>query len=114
MNVTGTEIPIVFEDGKAERQATAVVGDTLMETAVAHGIEAVEAVCGGCCACATCQVHFDDDWFTVVGPPSEMEKLTLCFGKAPWPNSRLSCQIIIEARHRNLRVRVEKLGKKRN
>lgn len=66
---------------------------TLMELAKSLGIGEIVAECGGACACATCQVVFDQHWFAVVGPPNEAETEMLEMAASTSPTSRLSCQI---------------------
>ncbi len=57
---------------------------------------AVEALCSGCCQCATCHVFIDEDWMDKLPPMSEGEQATL-EGEAEEEdireNSRLSCQL---------------------
>ncbi|MBX6426604.1 MAG: 2Fe-2S iron-sulfur cluster binding domain-containing protein [Variibacter sp.] len=75
------------------RTVEAEIGATVMETALKNGVPGIEAECGGACACATCHVYVDGDWFAKVGPPSPMEEDMLDFGYDVRENSRLSCQI---------------------
>ena len=66
---------------------------SLMELLRDEGL-GVEAVCGGCCSCATCHVHIDADWRERVGPPSETEGELLQISEYyDEQASRLSCQI---------------------
>jgi len=68
-------------------------GATLMEILRDHDLD-VEAICGGCCSCATCHVFIDDAWAGKLAPRSEDEselvQSTVSYQPA---NSRLSCQI---------------------
>ncbi|HET9904789.1 MAG TPA: 2Fe-2S iron-sulfur cluster-binding protein [Xanthobacteraceae bacterium] len=75
------------------RTVDAEVGSTVMETALKNAIPGIEAECGGACACATCHVYVDPEWFNKVGGPSPMEEDMLDFGYDVRENSRLSCQI---------------------
>jgi 2Fe-2S ferredoxin len=68
-------------------------GLTLME--VLRARSAVEASCGGQCACATCHVFIDEAWFAQTGTPSETEIDLLDSSIDRRPNSRLSCQVIL-------------------
>jgi ferredoxin, 2Fe-2S len=69
-------------------------GESLMRGALAHGIPGIDADCGGECACATCHVHVDSAWATVVGAPSsEAEAELLQLAPEVSNESRLSCQI---------------------
>jgi ferredoxin, 2Fe-2S len=72
-------------------------GHSVMEGAVAKGIEGIEAVCGGACACATCHVYVDTGWFDKLDPKSADEDAMLDFASNLQPNSRLSCQIRVSA-----------------
>ena len=75
------------------RAIDAEVGATVMETAIKNDVPGIEAECGGACACATCHVYVDDQWFETTDGPSPMEEDMLDFGYVVQPNSRLSCQI---------------------
>jgi ferredoxin, 2Fe-2S len=75
------------------RTVEAVLGSTVMETAIRNAIPGIEAECGGACACATCHVYIDAAWREKVGEPSPMEEDMLDFGYDVRANSRLSCQI---------------------
>jgi 2Fe-2S ferredoxin len=69
------------------------VGATLMENLRDHDID-VEAICGGCCSCATCHVLIDDAWAAKLAPRSADEQELVEQTSAYKPaNSRLSCQI---------------------
>nr|WHW29731.1 putative ferredoxin, 2Fe-2S [uncultured bacterium] len=70
-------------------------GQSLMEGAVANGIEGIVADCGGALACATCHCYIDADWQDRVGEPTELEKEMLECANEPEENSRLSCQVQI-------------------
>lgn len=86
-----------IESGSRSTPVKGKVGKSLMEAAVAAGIDGIAADCGGLLTCATCHVHvqepFSSDTQTL--PPPDGEELgMLAFTAAPrLPNSRLSCQI---------------------
>ncbi|MCZ6887394.1 MAG: 2Fe-2S iron-sulfur cluster-binding protein [Gammaproteobacteria bacterium] len=84
----------------------AEVGDIVMELGRAHGIEGIDAECGGGCSCATCHVHVDPNWMKEVGPASELERDLLEFDGGMSETSRLSCQIEVTARLDGLVVKV--------
>ena len=44
---------------------------TVMETAVDHGVDGIDADCGGMCSCATCHVHVDPQWIAITGPAEQ-------------------------------------------
>ena len=75
------------------RTITGGIGQSVMEIAKRHGVEAIVANCGGSCACATCHVYVDKAWREPVGPPSADEADMLEFAFERRPESRLSCQI---------------------
>jgi len=81
-------------------------GMSLMEVAVRHGVDGIEADCGGACACATCHVYVDPDWFAVTGPADGDEAEMLEFAIDPEPTSRLSCQIRLTAAMDGMVIRV--------
>jgi 2Fe-2S ferredoxin len=66
---------------------------TVMEGAVKNNIPAIDADCGGACACATCHVYVDPAWTDKTGKASAMEESMLDFAENVQENSRLSCQI---------------------
>lgn len=75
-----------------EHVLDAKAGKKVMEIIRDAGLP-IEASCGGCCACSTCHVYLDPDWFEVVGPPGEEETETLELAFDVKDTSRLSCQI---------------------
>ena len=85
----------IAADGHAVR-ATGTIGKSLMEAAVAAGVDGIAADCGGLLTCATCHVHVCEP-FASDGhlPQPDAEELgMLDFTATPRrPNSRLSCQI---------------------
>ena len=81
-------------------------GLTVMEGAKRNGIEGIDAVCGGACQCATCHVYVDPAWQTRVGAGTQLEAAMLEFAEDVQPNSRLSCQIEVNAQLEGLVVRI--------
>jgi 2Fe-2S ferredoxin len=83
-----------MERDGSTRRLEAPLGTSLMRIAVDNGVEGVEAVCGGVCACATCHVYVAEAWVDRLAPPDETEDYMLDETDAERrPNSRLSCQI---------------------
>ena len=67
---------------------------TLMEVIRDNGIEGMDAICGGCCSCATCHVYVDPEFIAKLPPISEDEDMLLDGSLHRKPEvSRLSCQI---------------------
>jgi 2Fe-2S ferredoxin len=77
-----------------------------MELARANGIEGITADCGGACACATCHCYITEEWREVVGPPDDVEEMTLDMAPNLRPESRLTCQIQLRPELDGLRVEV--------
>ena len=66
---------------------------TLMEILRQAGLS-IEALCSGCCQCATCHVFIEEPWLGKLKPQTDFELATLeGEGSEIRPNSRLSCQI---------------------
>ena len=68
-------------------------GLSVMEGAVRNLVPGIDADCGGACACATCHVYVDPDWFDKTGTREPMEESMLDFADEVKDTSRLSCQI---------------------
>lgn len=98
-------VTFITADG-ARHEVTAAEGATLMETARRAGIDGIAAECGGACACATCHVQIEPEWFTATGAPGPDEFEMLDFASERGPTSRLSCQIRVTAALDGLVVRV--------
>ena len=58
-----------------------------------HAGLSVEALCSGCCQCATCHVYVDPAWVEATGSADHLEKDMLECAMDLQDNSRLSCQI---------------------
>jgi 2Fe-2S ferredoxin len=89
---TMPKITYIEHDGTVHT-VEAELGSTVMETAQRNNVTSIVAECGGACTCATCLVHVDEKWFSVVGPPSTEEEDMLDFAFEVKPTSRLACQI---------------------
>ena len=70
-------------------------GLSVMEGAVQNNIPGIDADCGGSCACATCHVYVDEDWFNKLQKKEDAEEDMLDMAYAPNKFSRLACQITI-------------------
>ena|SRR5882672_8618528 len=85
-------------------------GQSLME--LLHGAEVgeIRALCGGCCACATCHVYVDPVAFGTLPPMAPDEKDLLDGLEFRRSTSRLSCQLRVGPDMENLRVTVAPEG----
>ncbi len=73
-------------------------GWSVMQGAVANGIEGIIGECGGSCACATCHCYVETTRLNELEPPSESElDLLEDVAAERRPNSRLACQIKVQA-----------------
>ncbi|GAC1575962.1 MAG: 2Fe-2S iron-sulfur cluster-binding protein [Sphingomicrobium sp.] len=89
-----TQINVVKRDGTTQ-DVTATDGVSLMESLRDAGFDDLLALCGGCCSCATCHVHIDDETLAKLAPMSDDENDLLDSSDHRDANSRLSCQIRI-------------------
>jgi len=96
----------ITEPSGEERTISVRGGFSLMEAAVANGIEGIEADCGGACSCATCHVLVDADWLGRLPEPKDYEDDLLEALDNRAANSRLSCQIPLDDHLDGLRVSV--------
>jgi len=99
------KIIYIEADGK-EHAVELESGSSVMEGAKRTGIAGIDAVCGGACQCATCHVYVDPAWQTRVGARTDLEAAMLEFAEDVQPNSRLACQIEVNAQLEGLVVRI--------
>ena len=68
---------------------------SVMEGAIQNNIPGVDADCGGACACATCHIYVDENWFNKLPKKADGEQDMLDMAFEPNKFSRLSCQITV-------------------
>lgn len=78
-----------------ETTIAATPGLSLMENAVANGIDGIEAVCGGNAYCGTCRVYPAPDWQVRLGERNDLETPMLESVGEDRPEARLACQIVV-------------------
>jgi 2Fe-2S ferredoxin len=102
---------VIYELFDATRRTVEVgIGTTVMTAAVENGIDGIEAECGGTCSCATCHVYVDERFVDALPAPAANELEMLDFVAAERrPNSRLSCQIVVDSTLDGLVVRLPEL-----
>ena len=83
---------VVTRDGE-ERELMGETGLSVMEVIRDNGFDELLALCGGCCSCATCHVHVDEDFKDKLPEMSRDEDDLLDSSDTRDENSRLSCQI---------------------
>ncbi|GAA6182389.1 2Fe-2S iron-sulfur cluster-binding protein [Shimia sp. NS0008-38b] len=90
-------IKLTFVQADGSRiAALAEAGDTVMQAAVAAGVSAIAAECGGACACGTCHCVMTPEWAKRLPAAAADEVDMLEFVIDPQPNSRLSCQVTVD------------------
>jgi 2Fe-2S ferredoxin len=89
-----TRVTYITFDGR-QQCIDAENGISLMENAVANGIDGIEAVCGGNAYCGTCRVYVDPAWQERTGARTEVEDPMLETVGDDNPSARLSCQIVV-------------------
>lgn len=99
------KLVVVTREGE-EREVESRSGMTVMEVIRDAGFDELLALCGGCCSCATCHVHVEQDYFDKLKPMSEDENDLLDSSDSRDGTSRLSCQIPFTDDLDGMRVRI--------
>jgi ferredoxin, 2Fe-2S len=86
---------VVTRDG-TEHAVEGEAGLSVMEVIREAGFDELLALCGGCCSCATCQVHVDPAFLDRLPDMASDEDALLDSSDFRQANSRLSCQIRFE------------------
>jgi 2Fe-2S ferredoxin len=79
---------------------------SVMEAIRDSGIDDIAAICGGCCACATCHVHVDPADIAKLPARSEDEYSLLHELENFSDYSRLSCQLRVADAVEGLKVTI--------
>jgi ferredoxin, 2Fe-2S len=98
------KVRVIDRDG-VERELDAPTGASLMEP-LRDMDDGVAAICGGMCSCATCHVYVDDEWVARIPPPMSDETDMLGDLTTRKPNSRLSCQVMLNDSMSGIKVSV--------
>ena len=83
-------------------------GDGLMQVLAESDL--VDAVCGGECSCATCQVYVDPTWLPRLPPQHDQERELLDELLNATERSRLACQLVLTEQMDGLEVEVAAAG----
>lgn len=97
-------IYILPDESELELEVTD--GVSLMQTAVANGIDSIMADCGGAASCATCHIFVESHLDFLPEPTPNEEQMLECVAAPRQPNSRLSCQIKMSNELDGIRVRI--------
>ena len=98
-------LTVVTRDGM-ETTIEGRAGLSVMEVIRDNGFDELLALCGGCCSCATCHVHIDEEWTKTLAPRSPDEDDLLDSSDHKQANSRLSCQILFSEALDGMRVTI--------
>ncbi|WP_395647653.1 2Fe-2S iron-sulfur cluster-binding protein [Terricaulis sp.] len=92
-------MPIIHVKLRSGEQRTidARANQSVMEALRDNGVSEIEAMCGGCCSCATCHVFVDAAFTDRTPPITETESELLSMSDHRRDTSRLSCQIPLTA-----------------
>jgi ferredoxin, 2Fe-2S len=96
------KIHVTDQDG-AEHELEGLEGWRVMEVIRDWDLN-IKAECGGAATCATCHVYVDEAWAGKLPEPSDDEEDLLYTAQDRRPNSRLSCQILLNDDLDGLRV----------
>jgi 2Fe-2S ferredoxin len=100
-------VNIIFKQSDGTQNIVDIAeGLSIMEAAIKHNIDGIEADCGGGCSCATCHVYIDNTFTDKTGLPSNAEEDMLDFAFDVRPNSRLSCQVRVTNEMNNIIVHI--------
>ena len=99
------EVKVITREGE-EHRIGAAVGVSAMEAIRNAGIDDLLALCGGCCSCATCHVFVDQSFATLLAPLSADEDALLDSSEHRGPQSRLSCQTILNEQIDGLKLTI--------
>lgn len=86
------DLVVIGRDG-ATKTFRGAVGVSVMENIREAGFDELLALCGGCCACATCHVYVDPAFAQLLPEQGEDENDLLDSSSYRTEASRLSCQI---------------------
>lgn len=87
-------ITVIEHDGTTHAVETSS-DQSLMQAITDAGIEGITADCGGAGACATCHTYVDDAWADKFPAAEDFENDLLECASECGPNSRLSCQLLL-------------------
>src|SRR5580698_11636243 len=99
------ELIVTTRNGET-RPVNATPGMTVMKNIRDAGFDELLALCGGVCACGTCQVHVDPEFSALLPAMSLDENELLGASSHRDARSRLACQLRFDAKLAGLRVTI--------
>ena len=97
---------LVTDRAGAETTCDGEAGLSVMEVIRDAGHDELQALCGGCCSCATCHVFVNSAFAALLPPVSEDEDELLDSSAVRDARSRLSCQIPFTDKLNGLRLTI--------
>lgn len=94
------KINVVDRSG-TKHELDAELPATLESVISQSGIENEFGICGGCCACSSCQCYLEQPNWAQLGEPDEDEKSLLDENMYSQSNSRLGCQLWLSEKMEN-------------
>jgi 2Fe-2S ferredoxin len=94
-----------IEKNGNRRRVEAKLGSSLLDVALAHGID-IEGACEGCLSCTTCHVIVEEEFFDLLPTATEEEEDMLDLAAGLTATSRLGCQIRVSEETDGLVVRL--------
>jgi 2Fe-2S ferredoxin len=82
--------------GGNQIEVEAANGETVKDVAVDNGVPGILAECGGQCVCGTCHAYVDERLYPQLVKPTELEQELLEGSMEERPNSRLTCQLVVD------------------
>ncbi|CDO93301.1 unnamed protein product [Kluyveromyces dobzhanskii CBS 2104] len=100
----GEELHVTFilKDG-TQKTFEVAEGDSLLDIAQGHNLD-MEGACGGSCACSTCHVIVDPDYYDALEEPDDDENDMLDLAYGLTETSRLGCCIKMDKDKDGIRV----------
>lgn len=100
----GEELHITFvlKDGSQKKYEVSE-GDSILDIAQANNLD-MEGACGGSCACSTCHVIVDPEYYDKIPEPTDDEDDMLDLAYGLTETSRLGCCINMNKDLDNIRV----------
>eukprot|EP01064_Diplonema_japonicum_P025850 TRINITY_DN37284_c0_g1_i1.p1 TRINITY_DN37284_c0_g1~~TRINITY_DN37284_c0_g1_i1.p1 ORF type:complete len:140 (+),score=27.18 TRINITY_DN37284_c0_g1_i1:56-475(+) len=103
---SGGNLKVVWVSSDGQKTETMCKeGDNLLDVAHNNGLN-IEGACDGVCACSTCHLIVDKDWFEKLPEAEDEEEDMLDQAFELKPTSRLGCQVIMTPELNGLTVNI--------
>jgi ferredoxin, 2Fe-2S len=102
---------VIYLAAGERREVEVPCGRTLMQAAVAAGIDGIVAECGGAAMCATCHIYVEPEHLSCLPLMAADEDEMLDCAAAPRTDrSRLACQLAMTPELDGIAVRIPESG----